>query len=214
VSTNPITISDLLAGVNSGNAQTSTSEILSEVLQNVGGRDSGAAVNQLGTELQQLNQTSTGQTQAVAENTQAVLQNTVVQASSGKGSTTSNILKTVFGSGLGLSPVISGIIGLFGGGGEPTPPPLATYTKPAPISLQGGVWSGTGASAIDYRPGGQPRAVSSNNNNPSQASAPQITVQVQAIDSRSFLDHQNEIARAVREAMLNSHSLNDVVSEL
>jgi len=41
-----------------------------------------------------------------------------------------------------------------------------------------------------------------------------VTVQVQAMDSRSFLDHSAEIARAVREAMLNMHSLNDVVSEL
>ena len=44
--------------------------------------------------------------------------------------------------------------------------------------------------------------------------AAQITIQVQAMDSRSFLDHRDEIAQAVREAMLNSHSLNDVVSEL
>jgi hypothetical protein len=34
------------------------------------------------------------------------------------------------------------------------------------------------------------------------------------MDSRSFLEHSDEIARAVREAMLNSHALNDVVSEL
>jgi hypothetical protein len=47
-----------------------------------------------------------------------------------------------------------------------------------------------------------------------QAAAPQVTIQVQAMDSRSFLDHSTEIARAVREAMLNMHSLNDVVSEL
>jgi len=34
------------------------------------------------------------------------------------------------------------------------------------------------------------------------------------MDSKSFLDHSNEIANAVREAILNSHSLNDVVLEL
>jgi hypothetical protein len=47
-----------------------------------------------------------------------------------------------------------------------------------------------------------------------QQPAPQITIQVQAIDSRSFQDHSAEIAQAVREAMLNSHALNDVVNEL
>jgi hypothetical protein len=34
------------------------------------------------------------------------------------------------------------------------------------------------------------------------------------MDSRSFLDHSDDIARAVRDAMLNMHALNDVVSEL
>jgi hypothetical protein len=49
---------------------------------------------------------------------------------------------------------------------------------------------------------------------PAAAVSPQITVQVQALDSRSFLDHSEEIARAVRHAVLNSHALGDVVSEL
>jgi len=42
----------------------------------------------------------------------------------------------------------------------------------------------------------------------------QIVVNVQAMDSRSFLDHSQDIAQAVREAMLNMHALNDVVSEI
>jgi len=43
---------------------------------------------------------------------------------------------------------------------------------------------------------------------------PQITVNVQAMDSQSFLDHSGDIARAVREAMLNMHPMNDLISEL
>jgi hypothetical protein len=43
---------------------------------------------------------------------------------------------------------------------------------------------------------------------------PQINIHVQAMDSKSFSDHSYEIAQAVREAMLNMHSLNDVVSEV
>ncbi len=42
----------------------------------------------------------------------------------------------------------------------------------------------------------------------------QITVNVQAMDSRSFLDRSHDIAQAVREAMLNMHSINDVVNDL
>jgi hypothetical protein len=41
----------------------------------------------------------------------------------------------------------------------------------------------------------------------------QITVQVQAMDSQSFLDHSNDIALAVRQAMLETSVLNDVIRE-
>jgi hypothetical protein len=39
-------------------------------------------------------------------------------------------------------------------------------------------------------------------------------VNVQAMDSQSFLDHSSDIAQAVRNAMLNMSSINDLVSEL
>ena len=42
----------------------------------------------------------------------------------------------------------------------------------------------------------------------------QITVQVQAMDSQSFLDHSDDIAQAVRQAMLQSSVLNDVIREV
>jgi hypothetical protein len=41
-----------------------------------------------------------------------------------------------------------------------------------------------------------------------------VHVHVKAMDSQSFMDRSNEIANAVKSAMLNSHSLNDVVSEV
>jgi len=43
---------------------------------------------------------------------------------------------------------------------------------------------------------------------------PQITVQVQTMDARSFLDNSDQIAQAVRGAMLNLSAINDVVNEL
>jgi len=46
------------------------------------------------------------------------------------------------------------------------------------------------------------------------AAGSNVIVQVNAMDSRSFLDHKDEIAQAVREAVLHSHCLNDVLSEL
>ena len=60
---------------------------------------------------------------------------------------------------------------------------------------------------------------SGGNGNTSQSgsqtnSAPQITVNVNAMDSQSFMDHSTDIANAVREAMLNMHPINDVVANL
>jgi hypothetical protein len=43
---------------------------------------------------------------------------------------------------------------------------------------------------------------------------PQITFNVQAMDARSFMDRSSDIAAAVRDAMLNLNSINDVVNDL
>jgi hypothetical protein len=44
--------------------------------------------------------------------------------------------------------------------------------------------------------------------------SPNILVQVQAMDSQSFMDHSHDIALAVRQAMLNMNTLNDVILDL
>jgi hypothetical protein len=41
-----------------------------------------------------------------------------------------------------------------------------------------------------------------------------VVVNVSAMDSQSFLDRSNDIARAVREAMIHMHPLNDVIGEM
>jgi hypothetical protein len=118
----------------------------------------------------------------------------------------------VLGGGLGLSPIISGLASLFGGSGDSsTPPPLTKFELPPSIQANGGVSeSGGQAFAVDNPQGGLPRAAPTGG----QASSPsQITVQVQAMDSQSFLDHSSDIAQAVRQAMLQSSVLNDVVRE-
>lgn len=142
--------------------------------------------------------------------------------SSGTASTIGSIVSKVFTSGLGLIPLIGGLLGLFGGG-EPEPPPLVKYAMPEQFYFQAADIGG-GFSPADYNqmgaarpygaglaagraPGGAPGA------QPSSAPSP-IQVNVQAMDARSFLDHSSEIAQAVRQAMLNLNSLNDVVTEL
>ena len=51
-------------------------------------------------------------------------------------------------------------------------------------------------------------------NSPATQQGQSILVQVQAMDSQSFMDHSHDIAQAVRLAMLNLHSVNDVILDL
>ena len=197
-----------------------------------------------------------GHSEAVAANTQAALQKTVGQASSGGGSTLASVGKAVWsklGAGATLSPLILGLVRLFGGGKPEPPPALVGYSRPPAIQFEGAVArSGSPElSSLGYDQYGRPRALGAEGGREDarsgsrplyapeydqdgwprgtgeeagredaartdygQRPATQITIQVQAIDSRSFQDHSAEIAQAVREAMLNSHVLNDVVNEL
>jgi hypothetical protein len=152
----------------------------------------------------------------------ALMQQTLaamVQPASGGGSsavsggdtilgTIGSTLGGVLGGGLGLAPLVSGIAGLFGGGDSSTPAALPTYMAPLPIHLDAGFREGGGGPfGVDAAQGGTPRAMT---NSP----ASQITVQVQAMDSQSFLDRSGDIALAVRQAMLQSSVLNDVIREV
>lgn len=152
------------------------------------------------------------------------------QAGGGGGeSTLGSIVKSVFG----LAPLIGGLIGLFTGGGDPAAAaPLVKYAMPARLDLeaaatdsglnwmdydQAGAPREHGPLPTTYRPGGaQPDGGFSQNGSLSEQgrSGAQITVNVQAMDARSFLDRSGEIAAAVREAMLNLNPINDVVNDL
>jgi hypothetical protein len=115
--------------------------------------------------------------------------------------------------GLLLSPLISGVLKLFGGGDGPSaPPPLLKFALPPAVRVNAGVSNANpgAAFAVDSAQGGLPRAV---RERASESGTQQITVNVQAMDSQSFLDRSGDIARAVRQAMLESSVLNDVVRE-
>jgi hypothetical protein len=161
-------------------------------------------------------------TQATSTNTEAVTQNSQTRSSSSTGSAIGGALSTasqVLGGGLSALPLVSLFTSLFGGGGSSQPAPLLQYSMPSSLNLQSTandqpvVW---GANGLPQAPGAPSPS--------SGAAAPggstgttqnqQVTVQVNAIDSQSFLDHSTEIAQAVRQAMLNMSSLNDVVSDL
>jgi hypothetical protein len=78
---------------------------------------------------------------------------------------------------------------------------------------------------MDYDQMGTPRTYGASTDSssvaaPSPASpaasstASPATGDAQAMDSQWFMDHSNDIAQAVRNAMLNMSSINDVVSDL
>jgi len=170
------------------------------------------AASQTAGQLQALRSLFQGQIDSTAVNTRAISDDTKTREQSSGSSSAGSIAKsvaTVVTGGFMLSPILSGLMKLFGGGrSEDEPAPLQKFAMPAPLSINAGIAAGTpGFSSIDYGQTGAPRTVA--------GSAPtQVTVQVNAMDSRSFMDHSEDIANAVRRAMLESSSLNDVVSEL
>jgi hypothetical protein len=147
---------------------------------------------------------------ALEANTRATVENTQSQGSGGGREALSKA-----GSGLaswfGLSPIAWGLQALLGREKAPDAGPALSRYEAAPalrpaLHPYWGVWeSGATAGAVSHGQLGLAR--------PAAQSAPLVTVQVSAMDSRSFLDNSENIARAVREAILNSRALADVVGE-
>lgn len=158
--------------------------------------------------LGQVTQVIDAQTQATASNTDALAQSSQGQGSSA-GKDVSDVLNTasqVLGGGLSLMPLVSLFSSLFGGGQSQQPASLVPLSLPPSLNLQ----SATSGQDISWGENGLPRSAADSGSNAGQ----QITVQVQAMDSQSFLDHSDDIAQAVRQAMLNMNSINDVVTNL
>lgn len=126
-------------------------------------------------------------------------------------------------SGMGIVPLVASLFGLFGGG-EEKPAPMVKYILPERREFQAAA-TGAGFAEVDYDQTGMPRMVerratsrmsgqSALEERQAPSAAPSITVNVQAMDARSFMDRSSDIAAAVREAMLNLNSINDVVQDL
>jgi hypothetical protein len=219
---------DLLPASSAGSA--SRSDLLGQLAASTGSGGGGAGsssvtglaqssssditeqLTSLTTQISSLTSIQQSQISALQDNTQALTENTTSKTSSGSsvGSTVESVASSFLGGGLSsLSPLIGGLLSLFGGGGG------QTLAVPSPFMLPPEVQSNAGLTAsapgqvvpASYGETGQPRAQSA-------SASQQITVQVNAMDSQSFLDHSDDIANAVKQAILNSNSLNDVISSL
>jgi len=135
------------------------------------------------------------------------------------GNTGGSVASTILKSGFGLAPLVAGLVGLFkGGGNTEAPPPLVKYAMPGSVQFQAAE-SNSRITTLDYDQMGLARSYTPSRAAETQEAAQsragqQITVNIQAMDARSFLDRSNDIALAVRDAMLNLNSINDVVNEL
>jgi len=171
-------------------------------------------MERLARQLEQLRRAGEAQVEAIGENTQA-LRVAAAQGSGGGWATAGEVARgalRLVGGGWSLSPLLSGLFSLFGRKKSEQPPPVVTYERPPALHFEGTAPRVAGGAfwPIDYGAGGLPRAILVQR----QSAPAQVTVNVNAMDSRSFLERSDEIARAVREAMLNAHALNDVVNEL
>ena len=178
-------------------------------LSSQNGSDLDEALSANTAQLASLRSLFQSQTEATNENTRTIAENTTSHTASSVAAAAGDLARNVAGgmSGFLLSPIVSGLMKLFGGGQEEAPAPLEKFAIPAPVRIDAGVGGGTsGFVPVDYQQNGMPR--------PASSPAPNVTVQVSAMDSQSFLDRSEDIANAVRRAMLESSSLNDVVSEL
>ncbi len=156
----------------------------------------------------------------------------------GAGGAIESGLTTFLEGGLGIASLVTGLMGLFGGGGS-APAQLEKYQPASSIDFVSAD-TPNGLAAAEYDQLGMPRLAdtavptstagnsSVTNSEASGASTvgnvtgggqsgsamPQMTLNIQAMDSQSILDRSSDIAQAVRSAMLNMSSINDVISDL
>jgi hypothetical protein len=219
---------DLLPASSAGNA--SRSDLLGQLASSSSAGGSGGTSNSISggvlqssnsdvteqltsltTQITSLTSIQQSQVSALQDNTQAITQDTSSKSSGGSSvaGTVESAASSVLGGGLSsLSPLISGILSLFGGGGQTQAVP-SPFMLPQPVQSVAGLTGSAPGQVVpvSYGETGQPRAGS-------DSASPQVTIQVNAMDSQSFLDHSDDIANAVKQAILNSSSLNDVISSL
>ena len=174
-----------------------------------GGADSAGSMSQASQEITRLEAQFKQQASVIQANTLALQSNTGTHATQSGGGGIGSVASHIAGGFGVLSPVVSGLLSLFGvGGGNSAPAPLPFYAPPPNVQI---------SEALRTAAPAEPPASGAGRNTASASSggsAPQITVNVSAMDSQSFMDRSSDIASAVREAMLNLHPINDVVASL
>jgi hypothetical protein len=125
----------------------------------------------------------------------------------GGGGGFAGLLKGGFGlAGLGLK-----IAGLFGKD-KPAPVSFSAFELPPSLALEAANTDSVlgGFPRFDRGQGGELRSFRGEGS----VAPTQVVVNVNALDTQSFLDRSSDVARAVRDAMLHMHPINDLIGEL
>lgn len=105
-----------------------------------------------------------------------------------------------------LNPLLGGILRLFGGGSEKARPELTAAPRPGIARYELGIGRGeSNYFFIDRDASGAPRAAG-------PMVAPTVVVQVEAMDSRSFMERTPEIAEALKRALLESEGMQNFLA--
>ena len=164
-----------------------------------------SALNDATAAVSQLSQNTLAQIEQLQNLNQSIvsLPSVLGELAGGIGGSGGGLLGGILGGG--LVSLGTAIAGLFTGGPS-TPAPLPVYKAPPSLSVDV-------ANSPDF-----PTAVQDQNGGvratPAQGQGTQVTVNISAMDSQSFLDRSSDIARAVREAMLHMDPVNDLINEL
>lgn len=119
------------------------------------------------------------------------------------GNKTSSVLTSLV-----LGPIWKGLFSLFNRSTEEQPAPPARFSFPQDIR--------TDLNAT-LRGDGQNAGIRSDAFGLSQATPPasaSINISIQALDARSILDRSDDIAAALKQAMLSNHDINDNLNEI
>jgi hypothetical protein len=171
-----------------------------------------STLSRAGQQVAQLQQGVSNQSQS-----NALSLNTLTTTGDTANSQTANSVTNLFGSSDGsgdalgyLSQIASALTNPTGAGSSVSTQ-LPIYTPPAAVPVSG--VPQPQSAATQSQSASSASSQSGSGGSPSSA-APQITVNVSAMDSQSFMDRSDDIASAVRAAMLNMHPINDVVADL
>lgn len=185
--------------------------------------DATAVASSLGDAFEPVTRAVRDLTAAVGTNTGAVSANTS-ELGSGLRSVLGGFLQTDKGGGgllsflkggFGIAPLALQIADLFGKD-DREPEPLRLFDAPASIAIEAANSKGVprGLRRTDRDQFGGVRAEEIGPGRTHAAQQPQVVVNVSAMDSQSFMDRSGDIARALRDAMLHMHPVNDVIGEI